>query len=152
VVIERLPDLEPETRQILGQWVESRGLVGRTAPRPAKTSMTPEEARRRVGHLHDLDELAAVCRGEDAALAQEAALRMIDLGEAAIARLLAVICERPPALRELVESLPLWPGGESISAARRIPGDPAVRPEIRFLVAIAIAERGDRAFLGAAIE
>jgi hypothetical protein len=146
VVAEKLPDLAASTRAVLASWLDVRGICGGGAVRAANVVVAGAALLAAARASTDLDALEAWCSGDDARLAEEAALRLIELGEPGLARLLAVIEARPPAQRALIESVPLWPEGPALARARSHARE-AGPDELRFRLAAALAERGERGFV-----
>jgi Mg-chelatase subunit ChlD len=148
-VARMLPDLAEGTRARLTPWVESRGLVGRGAPRPQTSGDASEEVVRQIRRAEDIEALVAWCLETNTRVVQEAALRLLELGEAGAERILRLICVSPPppGVLLLFESVPLWPEGAALSEARAIASltGPA-SPEIRYRLSAALIERGERGF------
>ncbi|MFO0761636.1 MAG: hypothetical protein U0359_34660 [Byssovorax sp.] len=149
LVDARMPDLDDETRRILSPWIQSRGLLARAARRAAVSGAST--SRERVRSARDLDELCAFCAEDDDVVVEEAALKLIEMGEVAIERLLALLRTLPPAYRALIETIALWPEGPSKARARALPADPEAPAELRFRLAIALARDGDRAQIAHAL-
>jgi hypothetical protein len=148
-VLESLPDLSSETRRVLAAWVDSRGLAPRPAPRAP--SATLEETRWEVRTLSNLDLLATLCCSESPRLAEDAALRLMELGDAGLERLAAVLVAGPPALAVVVETIGLWPEAPSLHVLRARADELDGDTEVTFRIALALAGRGERAFLARAV-
>jgi len=154
-VLEILPDLSAEVRHTLSRWVESQGLAARTSPRKRAEGETDEETRRAIRGSIDFDALEAWCSSETARIVEDAALRLLELGEPGAQRLLRVLKRTPPIVgaRIVVETIPLWPEGESLLEARAIAHGSVNAPgELRFRLSLALVDRGDRGLLDRAIE
>jgi Mg-chelatase subunit ChlD len=149
-VARMLPDLAEGTRARLTPWVESRGLVGRGAPRPQTSGDASDEVVRQIRRAEDIEALVTWCLETNTRVVQEAALRLLELGEAGAARLLGLLCGHPPPPGALLlfESVPLWPEGAALSEARAIASSTGLAsPEIRYRLAIGLIERGERGFV-----
>lgn len=154
-VIEALPDMADPVRRELARWVDSRGLARRLAPRTRASGASDEEAVRRVRASFNLDELEGHCASEIARIVEEAALRLLELGQGGVERILRAIRRAPPVpgIRLLIETVPMWPEGACLQEARSIAGGTVdAPPELRFRVSLALVERGERAHLASAIE
>lgn len=154
-IAQRLPDATDDVRQRLSRIVSARGLPPRSAAERRKRALSGEE-RAQIRALTDLEALARLCADPDPALAEEACLRLVELGpDGALWIAELVLRDAPvPSFRVLVESVPLWPDCPALERLRaRLDGGPA---ELRFRLALALVERGETAAielaLGAAVE
>lgn len=154
-VIEMAPDLSAEVRHTLSRWVDSQGLAIRAAPRMRAEGETDLETRKTIRTSIDFDALEAWCSSENARIVEDAALRLLELYEPGVERLLRVLRRVPPVAgaRILIETVPLWPEGESLREARAIAeGTSDASGELRFRFCLALADRGERALIERAIE
>ncbi len=153
IVSGLLPDLSDATREILAPWIESRGLPARPLPRRRSAAELDEETVARLRASDDLDALEAACRAESTRVVEEAALRLLELGEGGTARLVRVLSSAttPPEIRPLLESVALWPDGPSLAALRAYAADPDAPAELRFRLLAGLIERGEREHLEAAL-
>ena len=150
LVERKLPDLAASTLALLSRWVTSRGLLGAMV-RAARAAATEAALLDEVRTSTDPSKLAGHCAGSDARLAQEAAVRLIELGEPALGRLLDVVAGDPPSLRALAASLPLWPDGPTLDRCRALVASPQCSAAPRFYLALGLLERGERAALEPAL-
>jgi hypothetical protein len=147
-VLARLPDLPDRVRSLLLPWIDARGLP------PAPTRPSPPvpavDIHARVRACTDLDQLAAWCAGE-AAVAEEAALRLVELGEVGAATLADLLRRVPPvpALRRLAATIPLWPDGSARRGLGDLVHDAGAPAEACFLAGLGLLELGERGVLPA---
>jgi len=115
-VTQLLPELTPEVRFLLRDWVDSRGLKGVVAA--AAKSKAPAELLTAIAASNDFEELQQWCRDSNSAIAQEAGLRLLELGGAGELCILAALMQPPlPAhYQVLAESVQLW-GSRSADCA-----------------------------------
>lgn len=158
-VSSMLPDLSDATRAALARWIESRGLPSCAPYRRRPAAPIDDVMVARIGASNDLDALEQWCRGADARIVADAALRLLDLGEPGLDRLVRVLhaassswqaegrrtsAAAPCAVPEivsLVESVTLWPEGPALERARALAAADDAPPELRFRVHLAILDR-----------
>jgi hypothetical protein len=152
-VRQMLPDLSPETRAILDRWIDSAGLTGRTAPRRCPPALDADLLAR-IRASDDENELAELLRDGSARAVQEAALRLVELGDAGTTRMVALLEQGvgAAATEAIVESVALWPDGPAARAVAAHVDGPALSDELRFRLAVALFERGDRSLLARALQ
>jgi hypothetical protein len=154
-----LPDLEDPVRLAISGWIDSEGLPPKRAakaPEPELDSVTLD----RIRAMSDLDELVRLAsQGARVRIVHEATLRLMDFGERGQVALLGLLASSKAAdvevRRPIVESVSLWADGESVRWVSVFCNDIARPPELRFRLAIALAERGidtKEALLRAALE
>ncbi|HEU5076568.1 MAG TPA: hypothetical protein VFU02_20395, partial [Polyangiaceae bacterium] len=145
---ERLPNVSLSVAKQLELLLDTRGLKFRaTGVRQHQRSVRDAELYA-VRSSTDLGELTQVASGESPVLVQEAVLRMLELpeGETALAALLARAHEaKLPGL--VAESIPLWSDVGALESVRALVSASALPSELRFRVALAFLERGERALL-----
>ncbi|MFT3774023.1 MAG: VWA domain-containing protein [Minicystis sp.] len=150
-ITEKLPDLTPSVRQRLAAIADARGITGSGIVRPANEQKIEEDVRAKIRASVNLDDLEAWCRGQSPTLVEDATIRLCELGEAGCARIFAVILAGAPIMRPLLDSVSLWHDGASLAAARAFVARDGESPELRFRIAIALAQRGERDALGHAL-
>ncbi len=139
-----LVDLDDATRDKLGGWIDTVGLP-KTAPAPPRPSEEDAVTLARVRASTNVAELGRFCSDARAAIVQEAALRLIEIGEEGRAEL-ARILEADAAIEHagpIAESISLWDDGAALARVRRVAHDPARPPHVRYAVAVALVERGE---------
>jgi hypothetical protein len=142
-VAEKLPDVADSVRWRLEKIASSSGLASRAgAARLRRIELTPEE-RMRIRSLADLDLLMTLCRDPDLARAEEAVLRLIEMGAIGCGRLRLLLVESPPitAHRAIIETIGLWPVCPALDEVRALLD--STTGETRFRLAFAFAERGE---------
>jgi hypothetical protein len=154
-----LADLSDETRRHLRPFMEATGLPSRTVPARVRRAMPDDATLAAIRSSDDLDALEAHCRDDDPKIVHEAALRLIELGELGLARLVDLLCGEPPVAHAiaLADGIALFPDGASVARLHAFLASGGGRPELRFRVALGLAERGDRdvvphAFRAASVE
>src|SRR5262249_50941241 len=143
-------------RHVLAPWINSRGLSGiSTVQRRVKVTIAAELAAR-IRRSTDLDELVSWCHDEDLAVADEAVLRLVELGELGVTRLANSLLQSIPAraASSIAATISLWPTGGAVESLRTIASASAqgISPEIQFEVALGFCERGEREYATHAIE
>ena len=142
-----LIDLDDATRDKLGGWIDTVGLPkGPSAPVVRPEAEEESAAIARVRATTDVAELARACTDPRAPIVQEAALRLIDLGEPgrdALAALLEASDDIAHA-GAIAESIALWDEGAAVARARRVANDPSRAPHVRYAIAVALLERGEK--------
>lgn len=146
-IAAKLPDLTPAVRARLALIADARGIAGSGVVRAASAPKVEENLREKIRSSADLDVLEGYCRNGNPHLVEEAAIRLCELGEPGCARILAAILGRAPAPGPLLESVSLWHDGASLAAARAFAARDGEDPELRFRIALALAQRGERAFI-----
>ena len=139
----KLADLSTAARQHLERIVDTRGLGAPGRLRARRRSATEDELAA-VRTSEDPEALAAWCRGAIPQIVQDAALRAIELGDACLDALAAVIVDPKgvPCITELIESIPLWPEHDALDRLRRAVDEP-LPAETRFRLGMAFVERGE---------
>jgi hypothetical protein len=138
LVLAKLPDLPEGVRSLLHWWVDATGLPGpvvrpRPVPNPGR-----EETLALVRASDNLRQLAAWCAGGDILVAEEAALRLVEMGEAGADKLGGLLRRVPPlpASRALAATVSLWPDGPARRGLEALVLGEAAWPESRFLVGL----------------
>lgn len=151
-VLVLLPDLTDDVRSVLRAWVSASGLPARARPARSAAPDPSDELLARVRVSTDLDELGRLCRAPVERIVQEAALRLVELGEPGQAVLVALLGERPTpsSAASVAESVGLWSPGPALDAARELVRDAALPAALRFRLAVELAGRGERALVAAA--
>lgn len=112
-------------------------------PTPRRTSEV-RAAQHQIATSTDLDELAGCCADQLSQLAEDAALRLMELGGAAIARLAQVIREQP-AVRwatHLAWTISLWPSEAARASGLPIVADESLPADVRFVAGLGLLEHG----------
>lgn len=137
-----LPSLGAEARVLLGDWITSEGLPPRRVARAA-LAPTAAEVLERVRSTPDPAILERFLDDERLDVVHEATLRLIEVGEAGVRRLVARIesARDHASVAPIVESIALWPDGPSALRAFALSGEAARSPELRFRLALAACER-----------
>ena len=140
-----LPDLSPGTREVLADWIESRGLP--TAPVPPKVEFQRHDTALSEDILASTDPeaLAQWCVSPEPSTASDAILRLIELGEAGMAVLARLLTRtEPPAHALLIaESLGLWSEGPALEAVRGFVADPSHDCQLRFRAGMERLKEGE---------
>jgi hypothetical protein len=149
----RLPELRGTVRGILHPWIDSTGLVGAPVARRPVAPPAPATVIAQVRASADLNQLEAWCCLHDARIVEEAALRLLELGEEGTARLLALLrrVPLPPMAATLAVTISLWPDGPALNDLRAFVADAVQEPELRFLAGIGLLKRGERGALDAVL-
>jgi hypothetical protein len=144
-VAARLPDLTPEVRRVLQFWVDATGLAGAGGPRRRTKAPDRAELLPRIRTCIDLDQLELWCGLEDEAVVEEAALRLLELGEVGAARLADLLGRTPPPplAATLAATVSLWPDGPALQRLRALVHDPGRPGELRFLAGAGLVKRGE---------
>jgi hypothetical protein len=141
-----LPDLDAPVRDAIASWIDSEGLPARRAPRPIEPELDSVTLVR-IRAMTDLEELTRLAADTRVRIVHEATLRLIELGERGQVALLGILGSAGAAdvyrRRPIVESVTLWQAGESVRWALVFCSDRARPSELRFRLAIALAERGE---------
>lgn len=136
-----LPDLGDAVRARLSSWIDTTGLAAaRSAPAASaapRVDLSVEPGVVRVSG--DLDALQGWCERGALSIVHEAVLRLIDLGEPGLSRLVAVLrgCGDLLRLRPILDSVELWPRGAALASARSLVSSGDLPGEIRFHLALA---------------
>lgn len=140
-VLEKLPDCSLETRAHLSAWVSSGGLGGATLNRRAGKEAAPEDVDR-IRKTQDLEYLEEMACQKNVTVAEEASLRLAELGLAGTA-ILAQLLEREAAPHApiLAETVAFWVEGEPLVRARRLALGAGTPPELVFVIAAALRSR-----------
>lgn len=153
-VLALLPDLSSTVRQVLSSWIDARGLASAPSTmRPIKHELA-QTVRATIQSLLDLEQLQEYCRAADLAAAEEAALRLLELGEVGVARLAVVLRQQPPvpAIHALASTVSLWPAGSARTALAEYVRDNNFLPEIRFRVGVELLKQGMTDLVGAVLD
>lgn len=139
-VVGLVPFLDEEVRGVLRPWIDTRGL-SRAAAIRSTASSTSSELFLRISRSIDFDELERWCRDADPAIVSDAAIRLLEMGDPGIRRLVAVLSEpvAVPGAFILAETVGLW-GEEHLGLARALAVENCVPAPIRFLLALNLAE------------
>ena len=149
-ILAKLADTAETVRERLRPIIESSGLMSARLEPPLSRD-TPMDVVDEIHRATDLGALEAFCRASNVRVVQEAALRLIELGEVGRERLMEILAGvPPPGVRYIIESIPLWPEGEALQNARALAATDA-SPEVRFRISVAFLERGDRAMASGAL-
>lgn len=110
--------------------------------------------REQVQKSCDLDELEAYCLTDEQKLAEDAILRLMELGEPGYSRLVAVLQHaRPARAADVLNLLSCWPDGAALEQLRILAADPHQFPSnVRFQLGLALVERGESSFLAQALD
>ncbi|MCA9174762.1 MAG: VWA domain-containing protein [Planctomycetales bacterium] len=151
-VNELLPSLSKAARERLSAWVDSRGLAATVVARRPQRTESNEELRRRIEVCADFDALERWCCEHHPGAATDAGLRLLELGAAGIKRLLKILGQTEPAPCALLlaETVALWPA-ELLPRARELARSDAA-PSVRFIVALNLAELGEREHVELALD
>jgi hypothetical protein len=146
-VLARLPDLPAPVRHLLSSWIDARGLPPAAAQ--PRASRPAEDVLVRIHTSTDLDQLAAWCAADVIGVAEEAALRLVELGEAGVGTLAELLRRARPvaALRSLAVTISLWPDGPARRGLGDLVGDETAPAEARFLAGLGLFELGERGLL-----
>lgn len=119
-VSARLADLPDEERDVLRDWIDTRGLRGAAPGRPVASGPPDPNVLRMIATSRNLDVLEGFCRDAHPGVVQDAALRLAELGEIGVNRLARLLtAATPPPLAVLIaETLSLWPGGAALESVR----------------------------------
>jgi hypothetical protein len=149
VVSGRLPDLSAEVRRVLQFWVDATGLMGTGVSRRRVQAPNRAELLGRVRKCVDLDQLETWCGLEDEAVVEEAALRLLEMGEIGAARVASLLRRNPPPplAATLAATVSLWPEGPALEAIRAFVAEPNWPVELRFLAGVGLVKRGERRLL-----
>jgi hypothetical protein len=141
-VLARLPDLPDPVRAVLRWWIDASGLP--PAPAAAAVVERSEDVLAQIRACDDLRQLTAWCAGGDLRLAEEAALRLAELGEAGAERLAGLLrrAPAPPACRSLAATVALWPDGAARRSMAALVKDETAWPPTRFLVGLELLGQG----------
>jgi hypothetical protein len=152
-VLALLPELSAEVRARLSAWIDSTGLAPARAARKvveATSTVTVEQVR----GCRDPDQLAAWTQGVSLPVLEEIALRLLDLAEPGLNRVVDLLLSG----RERAQLVPflalvdLWPDGAALARLRDAVADQGSLPhELRFALALALGPRGDGRTLEAAL-
>jgi len=145
---ELLPNVALSVANKLDLLLDTRGFKFRATGVRQHQRSVPEAELRVVRASSDLAELSQACTRESHVLVQEAVLRLLELprGEATLAALLGRAHElRLPG--RIAESIPLWSDADALGSVRELLLGTTTSSELRFRVALAFLERGERALL-----
>jgi hypothetical protein len=153
-VTARLPDLSDRVRRVLQFWVDATGLVSTGAVRRRPPAPNRAELLPRIRKCIDLDQLEEWCALEDDVLVEEAALRLLEIGEIGAARLADLLRRSPPPplAATLAATVSLWPDGPALKGLRAFVADPGQSAELRFLAGMGLVQRGERGLLEALLD
>jgi len=144
-----MPDYAPEVRKILSPWISCHGLKNAINIEYSHT-FTSQEVIKQIQGITDLQALVDFCCGDNFDAAQEAALRMIELGEEALDLLANIILNEtnnPAMLEALTSCIALWPKGNALNKVKKALLKGKVSDFVRFLCGLAIIEQGDLSML-----
>jgi hypothetical protein len=153
-VVAVLPDLDQEVRRILRPWIDSQGLLVKRLPSRDAGDVADPTLLARIRASDDQGQLEAWCRNESGKVVEEAALRLLELGESGAARLAALLRQVPPLARASVvaNTVSLWLEGPALNGVRALVQDACAAPELRFLAGLGLMQRGEQAFLTAMLD
>jgi hypothetical protein len=142
-LVELLPSMAEDVRFELRALVRAEGVALPSRPPRALGREAPGDLLARIAQSDDLDWLELCCRRVEPAIAQEAALRLVTLGEPGQAQLARVLLALPraPCFVALAESVTLWSEGPALRAVRD--GVMSREPEDRFRLALPLGDRGE---------
>lgn len=142
-LVELLPSMSEQIRFELRALVRAEGVALPTRPPRSLGREAPADLLALITGSDDLDWLGECCRREEQELAQEAALRLVSLGEHGQARLAQVLLDaaRIPCFVALAESLTLWTEGAALQRMRDAVA--GCVPEDRYRLALPLGERGE---------
>ncbi len=152
-VAARMTDFDDETRRVLAPWISASGLPPRARARRVHRPPPEERLLETIAALTDLDALEAHCRDKNPKVVHEATLRLVELGDEGIARLVRLLTgeTRPVEWSAIADSIALWPDSPHLEALHALTRDAATDPELRFRLALGLLERGEAAELESAI-
>jgi hypothetical protein len=148
------PDLDRVTRHELHRWLRIDGLPDRDVGARAQHTAVRGDLLALLRTTDDLELLAQACLHQSVAVVDEAVLRLLEFGEAGETRLLLALAEPvpPPRFDLLIASVAMWTSTQCVDDLRALAADPEVAPELRFRLALALTERGEREQVDVAIE
>ncbi len=144
-VAEKLPDLTTDIRVLLQEWIETRGYDGPPVlRRPVRATADPAVLAQ-IARCHDLELLERWCCDPNATVAEEAAMRLLELGEPGMQRLMGLLRREPPppAAPTVASTTSLWPAGPSRDAARDFVTNDGGLLHLRFLAGLGLIRQGD---------
>ena len=140
-----LPDLSPATREVLADWIESRGLPT-TAVAPKVTIERHDTVQSsQIFASMDLEALTQWCCSPEPQVASDAVLRLIELNEPGMSVLADLLsrAEPPPHALLIAESLGLWSGGAALDRVRQFVTDPTADCHLRFRAGMERLKEGE---------
>jgi hypothetical protein len=152
-VVRQLSDLTIVIRHIFSDWINSSGLGSSTRRTASKKSLDAEIVEK-IRRSRILDQLASWAAGDDLAIADEAILRLLELGELGVNELAALLeCTPSPAAAVTIAStLTLWPEGPAVKRAKDAVVARRLPPDIQFEAALSLVDRGQKDLLEFTIE
>ena len=114
-----------------------------TFPAPRQI-LEVQAAQQQIAAATDLDELAAWCADHSSELAEDAALRLVELGGAAIARLAEMIRAQPAVrwVKYFAWTVSLWPAEAARDWGLPIFADESLPAELRYVIGLGLLEHG----------
>lgn len=145
-VLLMAPDLDRVTRHELHRWLQIDGLPERDVAARAQGAVVRAEQLEQLRTSDELELLARACMSPSLALVDEAVLRLLELGEAGEAQLVLLLAESvpPPRFDVVVASVAMWSSTQCVDDVRALAADPELAVALRFRMALALTERGER--------
>jgi hypothetical protein len=144
-LLAKLPEMSDRARFHVRDIADSTGLPERATgvrerPPPARDVLA--QVRRET----DLERLETYCTSANEAIVHEAALHLL-LREEGRARIAALMARMPPVANAgvLADSVALWSAGPALASIGALLERPELPCVLRFRVALALAQAGDRA-------
>ena len=149
-----LLQLRPNVQFILRDWLGSQGMTLRKKHRQASLEAVSTALLQEIRKNFVPRTLAEYCRDRRRMVVEEAASQLITLEEAGVRVLLDLVLEKPslPHLRCLTETISLWEEESCLQTLRHVITHETEDPERRFLLAIAMCERGEAAWWETVLE
>ncbi len=150
-LLDRAADADAPTREYLSRLVRLEGL-----PTPPPVERPPTPARELIDAIRasdSLDELAVWCADPRPAVVEEAALRLVllgDVGQGHLAALLPTLDVLPAPL-PILASIALWESPAAVAAARALADTAALPPAWQFHLCLGLCARGDSDMLPRAL-
>ena len=144
-VRKHLPDFDVEVRKALSEWVSSAGISGNPVHLTDKTVAADVDVIAEIRTCRNIPTLVCYCENRNGKIVEEAALRLIDLGEAAIEQLAGLILrgDPPKSISILCDTISLWPRGGAFNAVKTAVFRPETPPLTRYHLGVAFLEMGD---------
>jgi hypothetical protein len=146
----RLPDAPAEVRDVLAEWLDTRGLAEPTVDRrgrPAEAAPPPPTEPPTEADALDAAEATLKSDGATVAARHDAVLRLIEAGPGGLHRLAALLPARElplPSAAVIAESVSLWPAGPWLDDVSLVVADASAPAEVRFAAGVGLLEHGRR--------
>jgi hypothetical protein len=148
------PDLDRVTRHELHRWLRIDGLPDRDVAARAQHTAVRGDFLAELRSTDDLQLLARACLSPALKIVEEAVLRLLEFGERGEAELVLALAEPnpPPRFDVLIASVAMWSSTQCVDDVRALATDPEVQAQLRFRLALALTERGEREQVEVAID